>query len=54
VVPAIIYDKKEVTQGKIGLERTRYTGRAQVNAAGGVVVFEVLNKLALHFCYRER
>ena len=54
VVPAIVSDKKNITQGKIGLERTAYKGRAQVNAAGGVVVFEVLNKLALYFCYRKR
>lgn len=54
VVPAILSDKKVVTQGTIGQQRTRYVGRAQVNAAGGVVVYEVLQKLSLHFQFRER
>lgn len=54
VVPAILSDKKNITQGSIGQQRTRYVGAAQVRAAGGVVVYEVLQKLSLHFQFRER
>lgn len=54
VIPAILAEKKEVTQGSIGAKRTAYKGRAQVNAAGGNVVHEVLHRLAMHFGYRDK
>ena len=54
VVPAILSGKKSVTQGWIGQQRTRYTGAKQVTAGGGVIVQEVLQRLSLHFHYRER
>lgn len=50
-LPAILSDHKGVTQGAIGRDRTRYTGPAQVRAAGGTVVAEVLHRLARHFGY---
>jgi hypothetical protein len=53
VVPAILSDKKEITQGSIGQQRTGYTGSAQIRSAGGTVVFEVLQRLSRHFHYRE-
>jgi hypothetical protein len=54
VVPAILSDKKDITQGKIGQERTAYQGVAQLRASGGTVVFEVLQRLSRHFHFRER
>lgn len=54
VIPALISEKREVTQGNIGRQRSLYTGSAQVPAAGAQAVVEVLHRLALHFGYRER
>lgn len=54
VIPAMLSDKKNVTQGNIGQQRTRYTGSAQVRSAGGAIVHEVLERLSLHFQFRER
>ena len=54
VIPAMLSDKKNVTQGNIGQQRTRYTGSAQYRAAGGTIIHEVLERLSLHFAFRER
>ncbi len=54
VMPALLSDKKSVTQSSIGAARSAYTGRAQKPAAGGQVVVEILHKLCLHFQYKER
>lgn len=52
VLPAILNDGKELSQADIGRARTRYSGRAQCGAAGGVVILEALTRLCLHFGYR--
>lgn len=54
VIPAILSDKKEITQGAIGQQRTAYRGAAQVRSAGGAIIHEVLQRLSRHFQYRER
>lgn len=54
VIPALLSTDKSTTQATIGRDRSPYTGRAQVGAAGGTIVVEVLNRLALHFGYRRR
>jgi hypothetical protein len=54
VIPAMLSDKKTVTQGHIGEQRGRYTDKAMMRAVGGTVVHEVLERLSLHFAFRER
>lgn len=53
VIPAILDDNKNVTQGWIGRERTDYEGTL-LPPAGATVLREVLHRLALHFRYRDR
>ncbi|MCK9549199.1 hypothetical protein [Aquamicrobium sp.] len=52
VLPAVLFDTKGMSQADIGRLRTRYTGRAQVGAAGGTVLIEWLTRLCFHFQYR--
>lgn len=53
VIPAIIDDSKDVSQTWIGNLRTTYKG-PQLPAAGATVLREVLQRLALHLCMRNR
>ncbi|RJO66984.1 MAG: hypothetical protein C4523_10860 [Myxococcales bacterium] len=52
-IRAVIDDSKEVTQVAIGA-RSSYKNRVQQSAAGGTIIQECLQRLALHFQYRER
>lgn len=54
VIPALLSTEKSITQAAIGRARSGYKGKAQVGAAGGTVILEVLHRLALHFGYRTR
>lgn len=54
IIPAILSDKKEITQGAIGRALTNYTGAKQTPAAGGAFVQSVLRRLAIHFRLREK
>ncbi len=54
IIPAILSEKKAVTQGAIGKERTRYADKTILRGAGGAIISEVLNRLSLHFQQRER
>jgi hypothetical protein len=51
---AVIDDRKDVTQASVGAPRSSYKNRVQQSAAGGTIVQECLQRLALHFQYRER
>lgn len=51
---AMVHEHKDVTQAAIGNELSPYKGRAQRNAAGGQTIYMVLNRLTLHFRYRQR
>ena len=54
VIPALLFDRKNITQAAIGRALTRYTGEKQAPAAGGTFIESVLRRLSLHFAYRER
>jgi len=54
VLPALLFDRKNITQAAIGRALTRYTGEKQSPAAGGTFIESVLRRLSLHFAYRER
>jgi hypothetical protein len=51
---AVLDDGKDVTQSWLGEQRTPYQGRSQQSTAGGMVVHEILQRLSLHFAFRER
>lgn len=53
-IRAVIDDSKDVTQAWIGAQRMPYNGSKQVAAAGGSIISEMLQRLALHFHFRER
>jgi hypothetical protein len=54
VMPAIVCDRRSITQASIGLALSPYKGQAQKAAAGGMVIYDVLRRLTLHFQFRER
>jgi hypothetical protein len=54
VVPALLFDRKSITQKAIGTALTRYSGEKQTPAAGGTYVESILRRLSLHFRYRQR
>jgi len=54
VIPAIVSEDSEITQAWLGRERTRYKGAMQIAAAGCTVMRETLQRLMLHYCYRDR
>jgi hypothetical protein len=51
---AVIEDGKDVTQSWLGGQRAPYQGRSQQSTAGGMVIHELLQRLSLHFAFRER
>jgi hypothetical protein len=53
-IRAVVDDSKDVTQVAIGGPRSFYKNRVQQSAAGGTIIQECLQRLALHFQYRER
>lgn len=56
VMKAIFEADSKITKGWVGGQRTgdRYKGACQKQTTGEAVIVEILNKLSLHLCYRER